>query len=166
MAATLPQVYLNFRPAAPQELCASSVSPPPPTAPLGSGRLARALRVSASTEPVASFLSYISKSHWYPLTNIACGHSRIVLACDGEKEESLLIVSMETGTRVQQGTGDGPWGLSSVGTPDRGSLHLSKCVLLQRLGEKGGRLGGPRTRILVLATPSSVALIGGSPGPL
>ena len=159
----MPQVHLNFRPAAPQELCAGSASPPPPAAPQGSGRLGRALRVSASAEPVASFLSCISKSHWYPLTNIACGHSHIVLARNGEKEDSLLIISMETGTRVQQGTGDGPWALSSVGTPDGGSLELSKCVLLQRLGEKRGRPGGPRTQILVLAPPSSAALIGGSP---
>jgi hypothetical protein len=61
-----------------------------------------------------------------------------------------MIVSMETGARAQQGTEIRLWGLSSVGTPDRRSLELSKWALLQRLGAQkqerertGPRVQGP-----------------------
>lgn len=162
MAATLPQAYLNLRPAVRQ-----LGLPTPAHCPAGLWQIGQSSSCICFCRASGQFPELHLQIPLVPLTNTACGHSRMmVLAHDGEKEDSLLIVSMETGTRVQQDTGDGPWGLSSVGTPDGGSLELSKCVLLQRLGENGGRPGGPRTWILVLATPSFAALIGGSPGPL
>lgn len=121
-------------------------SPRPPRP--RSGRTTRALCVSVSAEQVASFLSWISKSLRYPPTNIAHGHGRALAWL--ERDESLLVVSMETGARVQQGTGNAPWGPSSVGTPDRGPLELSKRAWLRGLGatrrEPDREAGPPESR--------------------
>lgn len=71
---------------------------------------------------------------------------------------------METGTRVQQGTGNRPCGRCSVGSPDRGPLELSRCAETRSQGAGGEREGpGPGTELLVLATHFSVSAAGGLP---
>lgn len=111
------------------EMRALPGSPPSPRP--RSGRGTGTLHVSISAEQVASFLSWISKSLWYPPTNIACGHGH-VLAQLGWTGMIRLLLSLWKRGLGSEGHGNALWGLSSVGTPDWGPLERSKMGVAPR----------------------------------